>query len=586
MADNVNFAYLASRNLQRRTACANLYFVDMDASYDLQSLLEDHRRFSRLSAMSIVAFKLLANLAKQDPSAERIVEKQYPETKWRSGSFPQVARSALRLSMKLKLSTKALFWLITVIIIAMALSVTALIYAWQTRYTLDDSILKDSREMLDAAELDISLLKQRNYITFHILTGDDPKWMEKIDNLEPISSDFLLNFQESPDRPQEKKLHISLEEMLRRYGDLRNKVLTLYKSGDHARARDLAFTDLAILIDACIAECDELVKLKKHDILEVLQWSEREAKIFTMMVVASIFLIISLGSGLVWMLVKNIFLPLRKIAREVQNFPIKSANGATPKSRHQDDLETLVSGLRIFMAEVTETRSDLEESRHQLVQSARLAALGNTVAQVAHEIKNRLIVLGGFARLIEKKAGDAEMARKNAAIIYQEVNKLEHMLKEITEFSKPMQLATVVCSLNTLLDGVMIKLNDVAPPNIELQMSQATDIPPVRIDSERMEQVIINLIKNAMEVLGSHGNIFVSTCRHKRGAALTIKDEGPGMTEEVRGRIFEPFYTTKSDGTGLGLAISRKIILDHGGEIICESAPDKGTKFTITLPPA
>jgi len=410
--------------------------------------------------------------------------------------------------------------------------------------------------------------------------------MEKVDNLELISRNSAISFQESPARPEEKKLQTILEEMFSRYEVLHTKVLDLYKSGDHEGARGLAFTDLAKFSEACIAKCDELVQLKKHDILELLDWSERESKKFTIMVVASIFLIISLGSGLVWMLVNNIFLPLRKIASEVQNFSIKKAGGAMPEGRHQDDLETLISGLRMFMTEVAETRSDLEESRHQLLQSARLAALGNTVAQVAHEIKNRLIVLGGFARSIEKKAGDAELARKKAAIIYQEVNKLERMLKQITEFSKPMQLETEVCSLNTLLDGVVTKLTDVAPAHIELQMSQVPDIPQVRIDSERLEQVIINLIKNAMEAMGTHGNVTVSTCRHEKGAALIIRDEGPGMTEEVRARIFDPFFTTKRDGTGLGLAISRKIILDHGGELHCESSPNKGTKFTITLPPA
>jgi len=487
--------------------------------------------------------------------------------------------------MKLKLSTKALFWLIAVIIIAMASSVTALVYARQVRYTLDDSILKDAREMFNAAELDIALLKQRNSMTFHLLSDDDSKWMEEVDNLELLSRNFASSFQGSPARPREKRLQVTLEEMFGRYDVLRTKALDRYRSGDHEGARALAFTDLARLSEACIAKCDELVQLKKHDILALLDWSERESKNFTIMVVTSIFLIISLGSGLVWMLVHNVFLPLRKIASEVQNFPIKGAGGAAPEGRHQDDLETLVSGLRMFMTEVAETRSDLEESRHQLLQSARLAALGNTVAQVAHEIKNRLIVLGGFAGSIEKKAEDAELVRKKAAIIYQEVNKLEHMLKQITEFSKPMQLETEVCSLNILLDGVMMKLADVAPANIGLRMSQVPDIPQVRIDSERMEQVIINLIKNAMEAMGTHGNVSVSTSRHKKGAALIIKDEGPGMTEEVRARIFDPFFTTKRDGTGLGLAISRKIILDHGGELHCESSPNKGTKFTIILPP-
>ena len=101
-----------------------------------------------------------------------------------------------------------------------------------------------------------------------------------------------------------------------------------------------------------------------------------------------------------------------------------------------------------------------------------------------------------------------------------------------------------------------------------------------------MEQVIINLIKNAMEAVAMRGDVYVSTCRHEMGAAVIIRDEGPGMTEEVRSRIFEPFYTTKKEGTGLGLAISKKIILDHGGELYCDSSPNKGTIFTIALPAA
>jgi signal transduction histidine kinase len=486
--------------------------------------------------------------------------------------------------MKLKISTKAMVWLVTVIIIAMATSVTALIYAWQTRYTLDDSIMKDTREMLNATELDIALLKQRDFMAFHLLADDGTKWMDELDNLEPLSRDFQRYFQGNSTVEQEKEMHFALQESFRRYDVLRNRVLALYRSGDQKGARDLAFTDLAKLTNTCITQCDELVQLKKHDILEVLQWSERESKYFSLMVVASIFFIVSLGFGLVWMLAQNIFLPLRKIASEVQSFSSKGNHEAGMETVHQDDLETLVNGLKMFMAEVAETRSDLAQSRHQLLQSTRLAALGNTVAQVAHEIKNRLIVVGGFARSIEKKAGAVDMVQKKAVIIYQEVNKLEHMLKQITEFSKPMQLETEICSLNTLLEELLPKLSAAATQNIKLNTSLAPDLPPVSIDKELMEQVIINLVKNAMEAMGKEGNVYINTSTQDRGITLIIRDEGPGMTKDIQARIFEPFFTTKREGTGLGLAISRKIILDHGGELHCDSFPGKGTVFTITLP--
>lgn len=487
--------------------------------------------------------------------------------------------------MKLKLSTKAIFWLVTVIITAMATSIAALVYAWQTRYTLDDSIFVDTREMLNATTLDLELLKQRNFMTFHMLADDDPKWMDDLKNLEPIARDFQLYFQENPVVEEERTMHLKLRQSFSRYDDLRNKVLDLYKSGDHMGARNLAFSDLARLTNTCIAQCDELVTLKKQDILTVLQWSEQESKYFSIMVVASIFFVISLGSGLVWMLVKNVFLPLRKIAGEVHNFSSKGTEEGLPVPTRYDDLETLVSGLRMFMTEVTETRSDLEQSRYELRQSARLAAIGHTVSQVAHEIKNRLIVLGGFAKSIERKAGEVDVVQKRSAVIYQEVTKLEHLLKEITEFSKPIQLETEICSLNTLLDEVMTKLTDVTNHNIQFKVSLTKNLSPVRIDIERMEQVIINLVKNGIEAMGGQGNLYISTSQDNKEVSLAIRDEGPGMSEEVLARVFEPFYTTKKDGTGLGLAISQKIIIDHGGTLHCDSLPEKGTIFTISLPP-
>ncbi len=241
----------------------------------------------------------------------------------------------------------------------------------------------------------------------------------------------------------------------------------------------------------------------------------------------------------------------------------------------------------MFMTEVEEARSDLELTRHELSQAHRLAAIGNIVAQVAHEIKNRLVMLGGFAFAIEKGAADADKVRRKASIISQEVAKLERMLKGITEFSKPSHLKFGTYSLNDFLEELVPKLAEFTPPHITIQLQLHPHTLQVRMDAERMEQVIVNLIKNAVEAMQTAGAgrlITVSTGLHDQGVALTIKNDGPGMDDEVQRHIFEPFFTTKRQGTGLGLAISKKIVLDHSGDMWCESSPDRGTTFTLTFP--
>ncbi|MCB2182672.1 MAG: MCP four helix bundle domain-containing protein [Desulfobulbaceae bacterium] len=489
--------------------------------------------------------------------------------------------------MKLKFSTKTLFWLTGVIIIAMTTSIVALMFAWKMRHTLDDYVLKDAKEMLYAAELDIALQRQRNYLMLHMLTTNDQQWIKELENLEPVSKDILVHFHQNIEREKESDTHLSLHRAFTRYNSLRNKIIELYKSGNQVGARQLAINDLTTLYTACTEKCDELVQQKKHDIVEALQWSESESQYFSILVGVSIFLTFSLGLGLVWMLFHKIFFPLKKMAREIKDFPLFEKHAAGQGNTHQDDLDTLVRGLKMFMTEVSETRSDLENSKHELLQANHLAAIGNTVAQIAHEIKNRLVVLGGLARSISKRADDAEETRKKADIIFQEVDKLENMLKQITDFSKPIRLQTKVCSLNALLNAVMAKFDNITPKNINLITSFDSNLPHVSIDVERMEQVIINLVRNAIEAMETEGCVTVKTTPHvEKGVALIIKDEGPGMSEEVRTRIFEPFFTTKKEGTGLGLAISRKIVQDHGAEMQCDSQPDKGTTFTLVFPAA
>jgi signal transduction histidine kinase len=323
--------------------------------------------------------------------------------------------------------------------------------------------------------------------------------------------------------------------------------------------------------------------MNKISMNEVLAESRQETHRFAYLLSVIALLIFSLGAGLIWLLVTGVFRPLQRIAHEVRSLSPEGLSLAGDSGR-QDDLDFLVPHLRLLMAEATERRSPAEPDQGAGLHAEHLATLGRTVAQVAHEIKNRLVVVGGFARLIERRPEDTVETRDRAHTISDEVGRLETMLKQITEYSKPVELTLRAHCLNTLVEDVVAKLSPHVLAGIRLEVSLEPELPPALIDLERVEQVMVNILRNAGEALGGSGTIRVSTRKEERRAMVLIRDDGPGILEEVQGRIFDPFFTTKKRGTGLGLSVCRQIVTEHGGTIHLKSGPGEGATFRIEFP--
>lgn len=230
---------------------------------------------------------------------------------------------------------------------------------------------------------------------------------------------------------------------------------------------------------------------------------------------------------------------------------------------------------------------DLSDTRHleeRLAQNARLATLGQTVAEINHEIKNPLIMIGGFARQLMKKATDKK-DRDKLAIIVDEVARLEHLLAGLKELYKPPQLNLEIISLNELLDEVVeLARSYSGGKGIDIRLASTTDVL-VEVDREKIMQVLLNLVKNGIEATLPGGEIVVRTIVQEKLVEVEVTDTGEGISEEIKKRIFLPFFTTKKQGTGLGLSISKRIIEDHPGcSFQLESEEGKGTVATIGFP--
>jgi PAS domain S-box-containing protein len=229
--------------------------------------------------------------------------------------------------------------------------------------------------------------------------------------------------------------------------------------------------------------------------------------------------------------------------------------------------------------------TEYKEMEDRVLQSERLAAVGNTVAHVAHEIKNPLIIIGGFARQLLKAPGFDDQARRKLTIIAEEVSHLEEMVAEMRDFvhHPPAQKrqGQIMAAVDEALELFQDTLRE---QHIQVRRVEETPLPPVTFDPKQVHQVLINLFKNALEAMPEGGEITVTSRVKGANAEISVSDTGAGIAPEAAGNIFQPYFTTKAKGTGLGLAICQNIMAEHGGCLFADSTPGRGATFTIQLP--
>jgi two-component system sensor histidine kinase HydH len=235
--------------------------------------------------------------------------------------------------------------------------------------------------------------------------------------------------------------------------------------------------------------------------------------------------------------------------------------------------------------EVNLKTKELLESQERLMHSERFAAVGEAAAYVSHEIKNPLMVIGGLAHQVEQHLSEDEAAQEKLRIIQAEAKRLESFLGDLRDFTQPvlpckqeMDLNQVIHEVQNLMAesarGKGIMLGDQLDPNL----------PLIEADPNQIEQVLVNLIKNALEATPADGQILLTSGWQDAQAWFSVEDTGKGMPADVLEKIFHPFFTTKAKGTGLGLAVIHKIVTDHHGTVTVESIFGRGSTFTVKLP--
>jgi signal transduction histidine kinase len=240
-------------------------------------------------------------------------------------------------------------------------------------------------------------------------------------------------------------------------------------------------------------------------------------------------------------------------------------------------------------SDLREQMGELKRTQRQLVQSAKLAAVGELASSVAHEINNPLQVILFNVGLLSRQFTDETPVRRKLTTITTEAQRAGKITRELLDFARRREPRQEPVHLDELilrvLDLFRTKLKD---QNIEAETVFASGVPAVAGDRDQLMQVLVNLMVNAADAMPDGGVLRVAAETSGQEVVVTVRDSGCGMAPDQLARIFEPFFTTKPEGrgTGLGLPVSLGIVRNHGGAIDVESEPGKGTTMTVTLPVA
>lgn len=228
--------------------------------------------------------------------------------------------------------------------------------------------------------------------------------------------------------------------------------------------------------------------------------------------------------------------------------------------------------------------SSIKEMELQLERSRRMAALGKMAAGIAHEIRNPLGTLRGFAQFFGSQPETSEDGRNYSRLMISEIDRLNQTISGLLQFSRPRRPQFKEVAIDELFHrAISMMESDVAAKNVDLQWQHDIGVS-LRADPDQLLQVLMNLLKNSINAILPGGRIALQCIEEDHFVKISVEDNGFGMSEDVQAKMFDPFFTTNQSGTGLGLAVSHQIIEQNGGSFEVQTAPGSGTIISFRLP--
>lgn len=261
----------------------------------------------------------------------------------------------------------------------------------------------------------------------------------------------------------------------------------------------------------------------------------------------------------------------------------------TVASESGDEIGALSNSFNQMTNELRERETKLEHANAALIQSEKLSAFGQLGAGIAHEVKNPLAGILGYAQLTLRKLDEDSPLRKNLNVIEKETRRCTEIIQNLLKFARQEKSETKTTDINEVVEAALtIVDHQLTINNVSIEKEYDPDLPSIEASANQLQQVIINFAINGQQALGEDGGNLTVRTHTGDGDSIVIEveDDGPGIPPDIRANIFDPFFTTKraGEGTGLGLSVTYGIVKDHGGDIRIEDPPGGGTRFVVVLP--
>ena len=254
----------------------------------------------------------------------------------------------------------------------------------------------------------------------------------------------------------------------------------------------------------------------------------------------------------------------------------------------RDEIGQLSTSFNDMADELKERERSLKSAQLALVQSEKMAAVGTLSAGLAHEVKNPLSAVLGYAQLSKRKLSQPDVIKEHLDTIESETRRCNEIIGNLMQFSRQEKGEFEDININSVVEkSVDIVDHQLGLKNVHISKSLGEDIPQIIGNANQLQQVLMNLAINAQQAMEpGGGKVDVETSCDSEYVYIAVSDNGPGIPEDVADKIFEPFYTTKKagEGTGLGLSVTYGIIHDHKGDIRVEKSDSGGARFVIQLP--
>lgn len=424
------------------------------------------------------------------------------------------------------------------------------------------------------------------------------------DEKNPLSTRILLETLSSERRMMFESTRTAMHDNLRALGSEETRQVALVLSGELDAAQATLSGDRADL-DRLLAAIDgadrdavnrELIALgaKEHDAdkrlkalaehlnLEMDRLSnaarDRERRILVQLAVLAL-LTMGVAAG-VALHTRRLLRPLERVTERARAV---ARGDLTPQSipDADDEIGQLAAAFERMVSAVGKAQS-------RAVANERLAAIGKMAAHVTHEIRNPLSSIGLNIELLEEELAESKVNAESKALlgaITREVQRLEHLSEEYLRVARLPQPRMEADDLAAAVREITsFARPEVERAGCELAVSIEDDTPPVLFDGGQIRQALLNVLRNAREAMGDGGRIDVGVKAEGMSVVVAVDDRGGGIPEDIRARVFDPFFSTKGEGTGLGLAITRQIVEAHGGTLACEPREGGGTSFRMLLP--